>query len=57
METCIKCNFETDDLFAPFDKGVKDLCSDCQMETENEINENQMDDYLKGVGPAWEGYQ
>jgi hypothetical protein len=56
MKSCKCCGYETNDLFAPFDKGQKQYCSDCQMEAENEMQENEQYDYQCGVGPAWEGY-
>lgn len=55
MKTCKSCDFKTEDLFAPFDDGEKIYCSDCQMEAENEMQENQQYNYDCGTGPAWEG--
>ena len=43
---CRFCGID-EPLFAPFDEGKKEFCSDCQMEAENEMNENEEFDTLQ----------
>jgi len=45
VQTCTACKCETDILFAPFDEGKAEYCSDCQMEAENEFNERYEDNW------------
>jgi|TARA_R110000744_G_C19359286_1_gene561270 hypothetical protein len=40
VKKCDNCKCEVKTLFAPFDEGEELYCSDCQMEVENDINEN-----------------
>jgi len=46
-KACSYCKCSCDDLFAPFDSGEATLCSDCQMEAENEIAEQDVMDSLQ----------
>jgi hypothetical protein len=57
MKTCKSCESKEERLFAPFGEGSEDYCSECQMEVENEMQEDQQYNYECGVGASWEGYQ
>jgi hypothetical protein len=45
MKACVSCTDQTDVLFAPFDEGDKIYCSNCQMDAENAINEENDNDW------------
>ena len=45
-KTCIECNVEVEELFAPFNEGPKLYCSNCQLECESARHEEDELNYL-----------